>query len=156
MSNSSKPATASPEQLELTSLLAECGLKVTRPRLSVLKIFKNSTHPLSAQEVAAALPTVPALPAINGVTIYRILDSFKTSGLIREVNLRHGHLDYELIDHADHHHHIVCTKCGLTEDLYSCGVSGLIKAAIKNSRNFATVNEHSVELFGLCRKCIKL
>lgn len=148
MPSSSKPVTVSSEQLELTSLLAECGLKVTRPRLSVLKIFKNSTHPISAQEVAAAT-------LINGVTIYRIIDSFKERGIIREVNLRHGHSDYELIDHADHHHHIVCTKCGLTEDLYSCGVSGLIKAAIKNSRNFATVNEHSVELFGLCKKCIK-
>ncbi len=153
MSISSKPVTTSPEQLELASLLTECGLKVTRPRLSVLKIFKNSTHPISVQEVAAALP---ATPTINGVTLYRIVEAFKEKLLVREVNLRHGHLDYELIDHADHHHHIVCTKCGLTEDLYSCGVSGLIKAAIKNSRNFATVNEHSVELFGLCKKCIKL
>jgi len=122
----------------------------------VLAIFKNSTHPLGAQEVAMSLPTLQASPPINNVTIYRIIDSFKSNGLIREVNLRHGHLDYELIEHQDDHHHIVCTKCGLVEDFYGCSATSMIRKVIKNSRKFATVNEHSVELFGLCKKCISL
>ncbi len=139
--------------LELARMLASCDLKVTRPRLAVLKILKNSTTPLSVQELAAALPP---LPTINGVTIYRILESFTERGLIRLVNLRHNHLDYELVERHDDHHHIVCTKCGLIEDFYGCGASKLMSAAIKNSRHFATVNEHSVELFGLCKHCVKL
>lgn len=131
----------------LREQLAERNLKVTKPRLAVLQVLHSATTPVDVQDIQTALKL-----AIDQVTVYRILQSFVTAGLIRKVNLRHGHSDYEIVSASDHHH-LVCLKCGLIEDFEGCHADQLAKIALKNSRHFKQIQDHALELFGYCKTC---
>lgn len=134
--------------MDSRTLLAEKGLKVTRARLAVLNAFRQIDHPLSTQEVAKTVGRSVA----DQATVYRVIQSFLDNGILREVNLRHTHVDFELADAPDHHH-IVCTACGLVENFIGCEAEVLAKKVLKRSSSFKLVREHAIELFGLCRRC---
>lgn len=123
------------------TLLRERGLKATPARLRVLSALAGLHKPAGIQELSSAAN----LRAMDTVTLYRALDAFMKAGLVREVNLRHGHADYELADW--HHHHAVCTSCGTVEDLDWCPVG------VAPVKRFAVI-DHALELFGLCRACV--
>lgn len=129
------------------ALLAAHGLKRTAPRLAVLRTLRAASHPMSVQEVGAEIKRVA-----DQVTVYRTIQAFLEKGIVREVNLRHAHADYELAS-ADDHHHIVCTQCGMVNDFDVCDVEPLVKQVLKQCPSFARVDEHAIELFGVCRAC---
>ena len=140
-----------PNQEENKTLLAAHALKATRGRLAVLAVLRRAKAPLGAGEIAKAIPQAVA----DKATVYRVIESFVSKGILRIVNLRHHHKDYELADLQDHHH-LVCLRCGCTEDFTGCGADGLIKMALKQSHSFETVSEHTLELFGICKACTKV
>ena len=91
--------------------------------------------------------------ALDSVTLYRSLETLVEKSLVRPVDLRHGHIDYELVRDGAHHHHIVCEKCGVIEDINWCPESELKSAILKKSSSFAQLSDHSLEFFGLCKRC---
>lgn len=129
-------------------ILREARLRRTVPRLAVLSVFESSAHPVSSQEVMRGVSPRIA----DQTTIYRILKTFTEHGILRTVNLRHEHVDYELALESDHHH-IVCTGCGKLEQFDGCDADVLAKKALKKCPSFKTINEHTIELFGLCNRC---
>lgn len=139
----------STQNVELSrAVLVAAGLKATRARLAVLSYFRRVTEPLSAQEAAKGIPRGMA----DQATVYRVVQSFLEAGILREVNLRHGHADYELADRPDHHH-VVCLGCGKVEEFDGCGAEALSRAVLKKLRSFRSIEEHAIELFGYCTTC---
>lgn len=139
----------STQNVELSrAVLVAAGLKATRARLAVLSYFRRVTEPLSAQEAAKGIPRGMA----DQATVYRVVQSFLEAGILREVNLRHGHADYELADRPDHHH-VVCLGCGKVEEFDGCGAEALSRAVLKKLRSFRSIEEHAIELFGYCTAC---
>lgn len=131
-----------------TKLLKAGNLKITPIRLAVLEIIRKLKTPASAQEIQTASPS-----PLDYVSVYRTLKSFAEAGLVRVVDLRHGHTDYELVDQSSDHHHLVCTICGKIEEFDACLVDQIAKVALKQCPAFAQVTDHSLELFGVCRGC---
>ncbi|MCX6714791.1 MAG: Fur family transcriptional regulator [Candidatus Uhrbacteria bacterium] len=127
------------------------GFKITQPRFAVLSLLKGIVHPISSQEICDSIDNQVA----NQATIYRIIQSFLEAGIIREVNLRHGHIDYELARDEDDHHHLVCVSCGLVENFEECETEKIIKRVLKQTKKFASIHEHAMELFGICKACTK-
>jgi Fe2+ or Zn2+ uptake regulation protein len=134
-------------QKDAISALREAGHRATKPRIALLSYLAGIRYPQSILDIAAALKS-----QMNQVTTYRILESFLESGLVREVDLHKGRPLYELAH--DDHHHIVCTNCDRISEFSDCSVSTLAKRAIAQAKDFAVVNDHSIELFGLCKKCV--
>jgi len=128
-------------------LLKSSGLKITPARLEILNVFSLDCHPIDAEYIGKHLKN----KKINQVTIYRNLASLEKEGIIRRVNLQQEAVNYELADH--HHHHFICTVCGQTESFAGCDISSLITSVLKKSTKFKKINYHSLELFGLCKKC---
>ncbi len=110
-----------------------------------MKILQSCTGPLTAEEVRARVADVDL------VTVYRTLQSLHAAELAHEVRFKDGVMRYELS--GGHHHHLVCTDCGVVEELEACDVEPLEKKVLKNSRGFKTISEHALEFFGLCNKC---
>ena len=129
-------------------VLRSHGLKATPIRLALLRVLEANHEPESIQEIAKRLPKGLA----DQVTIYRAMESFVEKGIAREVNLRHGHVDYESAFHSDHHH-LVCTSCGRMEDFDGCEVDSLVKKVLKKHPKFSSVQDHALELFGTCKAC---
>lgn len=125
------------------------GLKTTPARVAILEMLQKSKKPLSVQKILKGLISTHT----DQATVYRTVEHLRKAGLIRRVDLEHGHAHYEL-NSSEHHHHIVCENCGRLEDISKCDIPGLEKEILKTT-GFAKVNSHSLEFFGLCSKCAK-
>lgn len=124
-------------------------LKQTKAHAAVLALFKKTSVPLGVADVLAQLS--PGLA--DRSTVHRILVALVKRKVLREVDLRHGHTDYEMV-YAKEHHHIVCRECGVLEDV-DCEVDALVKRIAKQSKKFSVVDQHAFEMFGVCHECAK-
>ncbi len=135
--------------IDPTTLLRERKLKVTPARIAILGAFSAQCEPMSAEAVGKKLKR----KEINLVTIYRTLESFEKAGILSRVDLHQDSVHYELRGH--HHHHIVCTNCGRIGEFEACGVAEFVRDVLKHSSAFKRVDQHSLELFGICTACVK-
>lgn len=134
----------------LSAVLRDAKLKVTSTRLQVLEIFSLCLcKPVNAEYVHQKLKR----GGVDLVTIYRTLGTFEKAGVIRKVDLRKESDYYELA--KNHHHHIVCTSCGKTEQFEACDINKISSKILQKSPLFATASLHSFELFGTCKSCAK-
>ncbi len=129
-------------------VLREAGYKATPARLALLKLLQGSKEPLSIGEIMEKLKGA----AIDQATVYRILTVLESIGVVRQINLRHGHADYEYVDPKDHHH-IICINCNKVEDFIGCNTDKLATLALGQAKNFSKITQHSLEFFGICKSC---
>lgn len=122
------------------------GLKVTPNRLAILEVFSSDCRPINAEYIFQKLQG----QNINLVTIYRTLSTFEEKGILRFVNVHTDSAHYELAEH--HHHHLICKDCGVIEEISICNKL-LDKDALSQSKKFNFIESHSVEFFGVCKKC---
>lgn len=134
----------------LKSTLRAAGHKATPARVAILRTLAAAKRPMNITAMRNSLGEIRT----DQATVYRSLEALEASGLIRRVDLRHGHAHYELVGQDDHHH-LVCLVCGLVEDFTGCGIDAVIKKTLRQSKQFANVDEHALELFGLCKTCAK-
>ncbi len=131
-----------------TYSLAKSGIRPTRARVAVMEALTKGSLPLSVEEVRA-YPAVRKLD-VDPVTIYRILDVFVTTGLVKRIELGEGKFRYERADRA-HHHHVICTSCGSMRDVSEIMEADLERVVEKQTK--FTVTSHSLEFFGICQSC---
>ncbi len=134
------------QSLNLITQLKQTGYKLTTPRVEILKIL-SSTNPLSAQEVFDAIKNKGI--EIDLVTAYRTLELFKDLGMIQKIQFEDKIARYELVE-GEHHHHLVCIKCGNVEDVEIN--EELFVKQIEKQSNFK-VQRHALEFFGFCQNC---
>lgn len=90
--------------------IKEAGLKVTQPRVQILKIFETSTQKhFSAEEIFQLLRDDDS--RVGLATIYRVLTQFESAGLVIRHNFEGGQAVFEL-NQGEHHDHIVDMKSG--------------------------------------------
>ena len=136
------------QEKEYTLLLRTHGYRVTLGKLSLLETLAKSKRPLATQDIVHEMQG-----SLNQGTIYRALESLVNAGIVRRVDMQHAHAHYELAANRAHHHHLICKKCGRVEDIEQCDVTAIEKKVVKKSAAFASITEHSLEFFGLCKKC---
>ena len=134
-------------KVDLRSLLRKAGMKITPGHLEIFSIIAKSKKPVSSQDVIEILGK-----KFNPATIYRAVAKLKTSGLIRQIDLRQNHAHYEFFDMA-HHHHIICTSCGKMEDIEDCNLPAMHEQILNQTKQFTNIHHHSLEFYGLCKKC---
>lgn len=131
-------------------LLRGKGLKATPGRELLLVLLAKESKPMKVAEIEKKLKG-----RIDPVTIYRALEALTETGLIHRVDFAHGHAHYEIAREGNHHHHLVCKKCGSVEDISVHNAQQFESHALKLSKKFAKIIDHSLEFFGLCKKCAK-
>lgn len=129
--------------------LQQAGLKITTPRVKILKLFENSTSQhLSAEDIYRKL--VDSDEDIGLATVYRVLTQFETAGIVNRHNFENGHSVYEL-NQGTHHDHLVCIKCDKVEEF----VDDIIEQRqrfIAEKAGFA-ITDHSLNIYGICSTC---
>lgn len=126
-------------------LIKSKGQRITSQKKEVLCALKYK--PQTVLEIINSLNKKKY--KIDKATVYRILTSFVTLGVIKEINLGDREARYELV-RGEHHHHLVCEECGGIEDI-ELSEDVLMKEVQKQSK-FKIVR-HSLEFFGVCQSC---
>lgn len=133
----------------LRGILRKSGHKATGSRLAILRVFTMSKNPMSAQEIIEELPAT-----IDPATVYRTLKTLKAKGIVKQIDLRHNHAHYELVDAAEHHH-LICTRCGRIEDVRHCNIEATQAAILREAKHFAEITQHALEFYGVCKSCAR-
>ena len=89
------------------------------------------------------------IPSISLATVYKNIQTFLESGMLREVSLHHGALRVEPNTHP--HHHLVCIRCKSISDLDEDNL-GPIRLMQKLPAGFQ-VKRISVDVLGVCDAC---
>ncbi len=89
---------------------------------------------------------------IGFATVYRTLKLFKESGIASERNFGDGKARYEPIRVVEeHHHHIICTKCGGVVEFANDEIEACLTQIAK--LNGYDVIRHKLEVYGYCSSC---
>jgi Fur family transcriptional regulator, ferric uptake regulator len=89
---------------------------------------------------------------VGQASIYRALELLERLGLARRVDSGEGVARYEPVDpHGDHHHHLVCDRCGEVAAFEDRDLERVIERLAE--RVDFTIDAHDVTLRGNCPKC---
>lgn len=125
-------------------ILRDKKIKVTRERTVLLELLMSS-GPVSIDVI---YPMVQE--DMNKTTVYRILDRLVREGVVYQTDFRDGKAYFEFQE--KHHHHIVCSGCGVREDVAMCFEKEFSKVESK-SKKFSGIRGHVLEFFGVCNSC---
>jgi Fur family ferric uptake transcriptional regulator len=129
--------------------LRQAGLKVTLPRVKILKVLEQADpHHMSAEDVYRKL--VDMGEDVGLATVYRVLTQFETAKLIKRHNFENGYSVFE-IDQGAHHDHLVCAQCGRVEE-FTDDIIEQRQSAIAKQAGFE-MTDHNLTIYGLCRLC---
>ena len=127
--------------------LRAAGLRVTRPRLSVLGVLSEHSHVDAETIVSAARHEHPT---ISPQAVYGVLRALVGGGLARRIEPAGAPARYELRV-GDNHHHLVCRECGAVADV-DCAVGAAPCLTPSDTAGFV-VDEAEVVFWGLCGDC---
>ena len=132
---------------ELGDSIRRGGLKVTAPRLAVLRALNDAPH-ASAERLFAAVRL--ELPGTSLQAVYGVLAAFTTAGLTRRIEPSGSPALYERRV-GDNHHHVICSRCAAVRDV-DCAV-GEAPCLEPNDAAGFVVHAAEVTFWGLCPDC---
>jgi Fur family transcriptional regulator, ferric uptake regulator len=127
------------------------GLKVTTPRLTILKIFEE--HPqrhLTADDVVVMLRQRHS--DLGLPTVYRVLARLTEAGILERnmFDWERSRASYELAS-AGPHGHLVCRQCGAIEEFDDSMIAAR-QSEVASERAF-DMEARAQILFGRCVNC---
>ena len=128
--------------------LQDAGFRLTRPRQAVVETIISRDRNFTVAEVLADVEGRDR--SVGRATVFRTLDLMVSLGMVGRARHPDGGLGYVLCPRG-HHHHAVCSQCGLVVDLPGCPL-GLEEAREAKDAGFQ-LNGHHLEYYGLCREC---
>lgn len=130
---------------DVIETLKENGYKTTEQRRAIVEsIYKNNKY-VSARDILNQVQK--QYPNVSFDTIYRNLAILTELDLIEETQFT-GEAKYKPLCVGDHHHHLVCTKCGRITMVPGCPLNSL-----QNIAGDFEVTGHRFEIYGLCKDC---
>lgn len=111
--------------VERKTELRRAGLKVTHPRLQILRLLEKADQKhMTADEIYRAL--IDQGEDIGLATVYRVLSQFESARLVIKHMFDDGsgrppQACYEL-DEGDHHDHMVCVETGEVLEFFDAAI----------------------------------
>ncbi len=127
--------------------LRSVDLRVTRPRLAVLRAVRRHPHADTASVLAAVRTEEPT---VSHQAVYDVLGALSDAGLVRRIQPAGSVARYELRV-GDNHHHVVCRSCGMVADV-DCAV-GVRPCLDASDTHGFVVDEAEVTYWGRCPSC---
>jgi Fe2+ or Zn2+ uptake regulation protein len=129
--------------------LRAAGLRITTPRLEILRTLAEGPAHLDADRIAAAVRARTG--SISAQTVYNVLASLMAAGLVRRIEPAGGPGLYELRV-GDNHHHLICRRCDAIADV-DCAVGDAPCLTAADDLGYE-IDEAEVIYWGRCPGCI--
>jgi Fur family transcriptional regulator, ferric uptake regulator len=145
--------TASDLHVTVESRLRAGGQRYTPKRRALVGLLERARKPLSIDEIRAGRTRLPQS------SIYRNLAALEHAGVVRRIVTDEEFGRYELTeDLTEHHHHLICSRCGKVQDVtVPADVESTVDATIDRlarKSGFAEVS-HRLDLIGTCSDCAR-
>ena len=124
--------------------LAGSGHRLTEPRRQLIAAMRDLGDHFTADDVLSASP------GVGRATVFRTLRLLQDIGALCQVVLDDGTTEYRLTS-GGHHHHIVCSNCGATNDFATCDIQDLLDEL--GRRTGYEIQTHRLEVYGVCDRC---
>lgn len=108
---------------EISNKLIEKGLKVTPQRMAVWEAIKKLDNHPTAENIIGYIRKNH--PNISVATVYKILDVFVESKLIKKVKTEKDVMRYDAI--TENHHHIYCSDSDNIKDYFDEELNDLLE-----------------------------
>src|SRR4029079_7427333 len=89
---------------------------------------------------------------VGRATVFRTLEVLENLGAVERLDLPSGEHAYVGCERA-HHHHVVCAGRGDTDPIADAGLRAVVEEVAR--RTGYRVDDHRLEMFGLCPGCQK-
>ena len=124
--------------------IKQAGLKITRPRIEILKLLEESEKQhFGAEEIYHELLSKDI--KIGIATVYRVLTQFVSAGLVIKHNFEGDQCVFEL-DRGEHHDHMVDMKTGKIVEFHD-EIIEQRQREIAEKYGFELI-DHSLTLYG--------
>lgn len=125
--------------------LDETGYRSGAARREVVGLLAAEPCAVTALEIDRRLDSV------GRATVYRTLDQLEQLHLVHRVEIGGDAAGYERVDPEQHHHHLVCERCGLLAPFADRSLELAIEAVSREAE--FDVSAHDVVLRGRCPDC---
>jgi len=130
--------------------LRKRGFKLTTQRKAIISVLGDCSEHLRPSDIHEKL--CRKHPGIGLVTVYRTLELLQENGLLCEVHIGDSCRSYlKRRQPGEHHHHLICHKCGRVEDFTDCELDRL-KRRLERETGYR-ITLHLLEFMGLCPQC---
>ncbi len=129
----------------------------TVPREDIFGLLADTQQHLSPKEIYSRLHA--SNPDLGLATIYRTLDLLQRASVVAKIHSPDGQVRYEYRRDgpSDHHHHLICTACGLILNYrdFEQEELDLVRRTetILEKKHGFLIRDHNIEFLGLCKKC---
>jgi len=137
------------ETIPIVTALDRAGYRLTEPRRSLAALIADQGGHFTAAELVAAARARHL--GIGRATVFRTLEVLAGIGAVERLDLPTGEHAYVGCEPA-HHHHVVCSRCGRTNEIDDAGLRPLVREVARQTGY--RVDEHRLELFGVCPACL--
>ncbi|GGN21573.1 Fur family transcriptional regulator [Streptomyces fuscichromogenes] len=131
-------------------LLKRTGLRSTAQRRAVLTALQGHPHSTAADLETRIGADRAEAGGLSRQGLYNVLEDLAKAQLVRCIEPAGSPARYELRV-GDNHHHLVCRRCGLIEDV-DCSVGAAPCLTPGDDRGFV-VDEAEITWWGLCAEC---
>jgi len=139
------PALRAPSLMSALGALRGRGMRVSSARRHVLEALYAAERPLTAEQLAAAVPNADL------ASVYRNLDVLEELGLVNHMHLGHGPGRYALA-RIRAVEFVTCENCGAFEAIDAQRLD-TVRAAIERETGFAARFTH-FPIVGVCPACL--
>ncbi len=129
--------------------LERAGYRMTEPRREVASLIADQAGHFAAADIVEEARVRDL--RIGRATVFRTLDALSEVGVVERIDLPNGEHAY-LACEPVHHHHVVCTRCGRSRDIDDARVRSVVRDVAR--RTGYRIDDHRLELFGLCPDCL--
>jgi Fur family ferric uptake transcriptional regulator len=132
----------------IVTALDRAGYRLTAPRRSVAALIADQDGHFTAAGLVEAARARRL--GVGRATVFRTLEVLEDLGAVERLDLPTGEHAYVGCEPA-HHHHVVCARCGRTDPIADAGLRTIVDDVAR--RTGYRVDEHRLEMFGLCPDC---
>src|SRR5215212_6563471 len=132
----------------IVTALGGAGYRLTAPRRSVAALIAEQDGHFTATGLVEAARSRHL--GVGRATVFRTLEVLEDLGAVERLDLPSGEHAYVGCERA-HHPHVVCARCGRTDRIADAGLRVVVEEVAK--RTGYRVDDHRLEMFGLCPAC---
>jgi Fur family ferric uptake transcriptional regulator len=137
------------DEAPVITILDRAGYRLTEPRRRLAALIAARDGHFTAGDLVAEARA--GRLHVGRATVVRTLEVLEELGAVERLDLPTGEHAYVVCQRA-HHHHIVCSSCGRTNVIEDAGLRVVVGEI--GRRTGYRVDEHRLELFGLCPACL--